>query len=87
MQKHNWISSISQGVSVCLPRDPAVLFKVSEYQFTGDLSQRNEVWDKINQLNESHPLAKDEAEITRLIGNLINGVTELKALEELRNLL
>jgi len=33
------------------------------------------------------PLSKDEAEITRLIGNLINGVTELKALEELLNLL
>ena len=64
-----------------------MLFKVSDYQFTGDLSQRGEIWDKITQLNEALPLGKDEAEITRLIGNLINGVTELKALEELRNLL
>jgi hypothetical protein len=38
-------------------------------------------------MNEKIPLTKDESEITRLIGNLINGVTELKALEELRNML
>ena len=87
VQKHNWISSVSQGVSVCLPRDPAVLFKVSDYTYTGDLSQRTEIWDKVTLMNEKIPLTKDESEITRLIGNLINGVTELKALEELRNLL
>ncbi len=78
---------MSQGVSVCLPRDPSVLFKVSDYTFTGDLSQRTEIWDKVNLMNETLPLSPDESEITRLIGNLINGVTELKALEELRNLL
>ena len=78
---------MSQGVSVCLPRDPSVLFKVSDYTFTGDLSQRAEIWDKVNLMNETLPLSPDESEITRLIGNLLNGVTELKALEELRNLL
>lgn len=87
MQKHNWISSLSQGVSVCLPRDPKVLFKVQDYTYQGDLSQRDEVWERYTKFSEALPLTKEESEITRLIGNLINGVTELKALEELRNLL
>jgi hypothetical protein len=60
---------------------------VSDYTYTGDLSQREEVWEKIAKFNEVLPLNKEESEITRLIGNLINGVTELKALEELRSLL
>ena len=60
VQKHNWISSVSQGVSVCLPRDPSVLFKVADYTYTGDLSQRNEIWDKVNLMNETLPLTKDE---------------------------
>jgi hypothetical protein len=31
--KYNWMSSLSQGVSVCLPRDPMKLFRVSDYTF------------------------------------------------------
>jgi len=45
---------------VCLPRDPSVLFKVADYTYTGDLSQRNEIWDKVNLMNETLPLTKDE---------------------------
>lgn len=48
---------------------------------------RAEVWDKITLFNEIQPLSKEEGEITKLIANLINGVTEMKALEDLRNLL
>lgn len=87
VQKYNWMSSLSQGVSVCLPRDPKSLFKVSDYTFKGDLASRTEVWDRIDKFNEIMPLTKEEGEITKLIGNLINGVTEMKALEDLRNLL
>ena len=74
-------------MSVCLPRDPKKLFKISEYVFQGDLSMRADVWDKITLFNEIQPLSKEEGEITKLIANLINGVTEMKALEDLRNLL
>ncbi len=45
------------------------------------------MWDKYSKFTELIPITKEESEITRLIGNLINGVTELKALEELRSLL
>lgn len=70
-----------------MPRDPKSLFKVSEYTYSGDLSQRAEVWDSIEKFNQALPLESEEQEIIKLIGNLINGVTELKALEELRNIL
>ena len=36
--KYNWVSSQTQGMSVCLPKDPSVLFNVKDYQFQGDLS-------------------------------------------------
>ena len=51
------------------------------------MSQRDDVWERYAKFSEALPLSKEESEITSLIGNLINGVTELKALEELRNLL
>lgn len=87
MQKFNWMSSLSQGVSVCLPRDPKSLFKVSDYTFKGDLAARPDVWERIGRFNAELPLGPDDGEIIRLIGNLINGVTEMKALEDLRNML
>ena len=87
VQKFDWMSSLSQGVSVCLPRDPKRLFKISDYTFRGDLSQRVEVWDKLVSFEGETPLIPEEQEVIRLVGNLINGVTEMKALEDLRNLL
>lgn len=56
VQKYNWMSSLSQGVSVCLPKDPKVLFKVSDYVFQGDISQRNDLWERISKFNETMPL-------------------------------
>jgi hypothetical protein len=51
------------------------------------LASRTDIWERIERFNEILPLTKEEGEITKLIGNLINGVTEMKALEDLRNLL
>jgi hypothetical protein len=87
VQKYDWMSSLSQGISVCLPRDPKRLFKVADYTFKGDLASRVDIWERIDKFNLQLPLNKDESEIIKLIGNLINGVTEMKALEDLRNLL
>jgi hypothetical protein len=35
------------------------------------------VWEKINKLHELLPMNKEELEIVKLVGNLINGVTEV----------
>jgi hypothetical protein len=64
-----------------------VLFKVQDYTYQGDLSQSDDVWESYAKFSEALPLSKEESEITRLIGNLITNMTELKALEELSNLL
>lgn len=38
IERYNWISSRNSGISVCLPRDPSVLFKVKKYEYKGDIS-------------------------------------------------
>ena len=83
----NWVSSQTQGISVCLPKEPSVLFKVDNYQFKGDISQRDDIWNKVAKLNKDLPLNEKEQEIVKLIGNLINGVTEVQALNDLRKLM
>jgi hypothetical protein len=77
VQRHNWLSSLSQGISVCLSRDPKVLFNVQDYTYQGDLSQSDDVWESYAKFSEALPQSKEESEITRLIGNLIKNVTEL----------
>lgn len=51
------------------------------------MAERQDVWDRIDTFNQVLPLGSDEGEVIKLIGNLINGVTEMKALEDLRNML
>lgn len=87
IQTFNWVSSQQQGISVCLPRDPSVIFQVNDYEYKGDLALREDVWDKIAKFNELLPMNKEEQEIVKLVGNLINGVTEVQALNDLRKLL
>lgn len=48
---------------------------------------REDVWEKITKFNEMLPMNKEEQEIVKLVGNLINGVTEVQALNDLRKLL
>ena len=72
---------------MCLPKDPSVVFKVNDYKYQGDLALRNDIWDQIKKFNEIVPLNNDEQDIVKLVGNLINGVTEVQALNDLRKLL
>jgi len=60
---------------------------VSDYTYKGDLSYRDDIWEKVAQFNKNLPLIERETEIIKLVGNLINGVTEVQALNDLRKLL
>lgn len=51
IQHYNWVSSQTQGISVCLPRDPSVIFRVDDYQYKGDMAMRSDILQKIQKFN------------------------------------
>jgi len=75
--RYNWLSSVSNGLSVCLPRDPNALFRINDYQYLGELALQDEIWNKINLVLKNSELTQEEVDIVKLVSNLVNGVTEM----------
>lgn len=64
------------------------MFKVDKYEYKGDLSQNDQIWQKIQEFQKHNQLTQvshlvfdirlqEEAEVIKLISNLVNGVTEM----------
>lgn len=85
IQKHNWFSSKTKGISnVCLPKEPSKLFNVQDYFFQGSITGNDKVTEAQISLKRQVPLTPEENEVVKQISNLINGVTEMGALNDLR---
>ena len=83
--RFDWIASRTKSVSsVCLPKNPSTLFRVSEYTFHGSMAADKQIDLAFRQLKQKVPLTNEEREVVTCVGKLLNGVSEVQAINELR---
>lgn len=79
--QYEWIASRTKSVtSVCLPKNPETLFRINEYDYQGSITDSDHISEAFETLKKKVPLNKEEAEIVKMVSNLLNSVYEMQAI-------
>ena len=83
--QYDWIASRTKSVtSVCLPKNPHTLFNINSYEFEGTITDDILINEAFDTLQAQIKLNDEEQEVVQNISKLLNSVTELQAINDLR---